>query len=742
MWGSGMKLPVSTLASLAILLAASGCADFHLPRIDPSGEHLFICDSPPPAAVPCPPGTVPAPAPAAPAAIAPAPIAAVLANQPPVVAPPVVSPYSDVAVMLSPFRTVQPVGSQLVLLGGVRGGDGYLRTNRRLEWWLMPGSVGQFTGIGEKSFSDFLVGDFTQPRVISATSAVGNTTRVDQWVGGPGNKVHVARGQGWVTVSSPVEGVSKVTVVAPDVVLPTERTTSATIYWIDAQFGLPTPAIIPAGSKQSLTTTVWRQSNHCPRPGWIVRYETVCGPPAVFGPTGTPSIEVPTNEAGLGSVEIVQRDPSPGTNQVRVQVFRPADSCGQRLMVREGSVLVTWTAPSLGIRQMGPPTATVGETITYRIEVNNPGDLPARDVVATEEVPDGLSFLQANPAPVVEGRRLQWRLGDLAPRQQQIIEATFRTVQPGVVAHCIDVTGTGGLRSSHCANTNVLAAMPGPATIPKPATIPGPATTPAPGPGPTSPRPSPARAANSVLELTVTPPAQAVVGSKVTFNIVLGNRGPVPATGIEIRDTFGDGLELENQQRSPFTGRLGDLAPGQGEKFALVFRVTGPGRLCHHVEATAADGARAAADSCVTAIAAGPPAVPAPPTPPATIPGRLEVFVDNFNKVAAGKNQQFLVQITNQDDYPESDIVVTARIPSGSAAAGASGPSADISSQIEQGSVRFSPVANLPPKAKLNYRVVVTTSRPGPISLRVEATSRRQTQPAVGEKTVEVLPAE
>ena len=83
-----------------------------------------------------------------------------------------------------------------------------------------------------------------------------------------------------------------------------------------------------------------------------------------------------------------------------------------------------------------------------------------------KQVPDGLSFLQANPAPVVEGRRLEWRLGDLAPRQQQIIEATFRTAQPGVIAHCVEVTAAGGLRSSHCANTTVLAAMPGPATTP------------------------------------------------------------------------------------------------------------------------------------------------------------------------------------------------------------------------------------------------------------------------------------
>ena len=171
---SGMKLPVSILAGIAILLAVTGCADFRLPRIDPSGEHLFIYDPPPPAAVTCPPGTVPTPAPCCPCAPLPPPrlrrCPAPLRPWPAAVAaPPVVSPYSDVAAMLSPFRTVAPVGGQVVMLGGVRGGDGYLRTNRRLEWWLVPGSVGQFTAIGENSFADFLVGDFTHPRLVSAT---------------------------------------------------------------------------------------------------------------------------------------------------------------------------------------------------------------------------------------------------------------------------------------------------------------------------------------------------------------------------------------------------------------------------------------------------------------------------------------------------------------------------------------------------------------------------------------------
>ena len=125
-------------------------------------------------------------------------------------------------------------------------------------------------------------------------------------------------------------------------------------------------------------------------------------------------------------------------------------------------------------------------------------------------------------------------------------------------------------------------------------------------------------------------------------------------------------------------------------------------------------------------------------------PGRLSVRVDNLNKVTAGKNQQFLVQITNQGDSAENDVIVTARIPPGSTAdpLDTRGPSPDVRFERDLGLVRFSPLAELPPKATINYRVAITTSMPGPISLRVETSSRRQTRPAVGEKTVDILPAE
>ena len=431
--------------------------------------------------------------------------------------------------------------------------------------------------------------------------------------------------------------------VAPEVVVPAERVKSATIYWIDAQFGLPTPAITPAGTKQALTTTIWRQTNRSPRPGWIVRYEVACGPPAVFGSEGKPWIETLTNETGQASAEIIQKDPSPGTNQVRVQVFRPADSCGQRQLVREGSVLVTWTAPSLGIRQFGPATAAIDQNVTYHVEVSNPGDLPARDVVATEEVPEGLSFLQANPPPVVDGRRLQWRLGDLVPQQKLLIEATFRTMRPGAISHCVEVTGAGGLRSSHCADTNVLAAVPAPATEPPP------------GPAATRPGPSPTPAARATLEVKVTTAeANVAVGSDVTFDVVLTNRGTATATGINVRDTFDAGLEP--QEGSPTTGSLDDLAPGHGATFAFTFHVARLGQLCQHVEVTAAGGARAVADSCITGVAAASRPGPGPGT---ASPGNPTVSVSGPATSTVGKSVVFSAEITNLGQKPLTNLVVS-----------------------------------------------------------------------------------
>ena len=328
-------------------------------------------------------------------------------------------PWDDVAVDVHPRETVAPVGSEVVLVAGVCGPDGYLRTNRRLEWSIDPGSVGQFVAVGETGLVDLLLGDFNWPRKITNTFAIGSTlrsnVRLNRGTCRPEENVYVLRGQGWISLTSAVEGTSNVTVFAPEVYTWDARLRSAMIHWVDAQWRFPPPAINPAGSRHVFTTTVTRQSNQTPCERWRVRYEIVGGPPAGFAPDGATAVEVPTDPAGQASVEIFEKEPKHGTNKICIQVIRPGDlpgADGQRLVVGTGTTMKTWTAADLAVKLSGPPAATPGATLTYRIEVWNPGDLPAKDVVAVEGVPDGLTYLSSNPpaeaaraaTPVAAGR--------------------------------------------------------------------------------------------------------------------------------------------------------------------------------------------------------------------------------------------------------------------------------------------------------------------------------------------------
>ena len=329
--------------------------ELHAPRIDPTGEHLFVPESSRPATVPC---LTPVASP-----VAAVPVAAVPVVRTAAARPVVPGPNSKIAVTLSPLNAVAPVGSEVVLVAGVQAGDGYLRTNQRLEWSIGPGCVGQFVAVGENGITDLLVGDFNRPRIVRNTFAVGSTTRRPEQVhrGNMPLAVNVLPGQGWVSVGSLREGTTVVTVAAPEVEIPAGRARSAVIQWIDAHFGFPPAAMARAGSQLTLATTVTRQANSCPHIGWIVHYEIVGGPPAGFAPAGAVSIEVPTDAAGRAAAMIEQTQPAPGVSQIRIQVIRPsgptAGTVGERLLVGTGGTRVAWMgmAPGPGPAAMAAP---------------------------------------------------------------------------------------------------------------------------------------------------------------------------------------------------------------------------------------------------------------------------------------------------------------------------------------------------------------------------------------------------
>jgi uncharacterized repeat protein (TIGR01451 family) len=625
-WTSGR---LAIVAAMLCALAASGCAIPRSSGIDPTGERLFAA-SPPVAA---PPALVAAPPPVA---VSPALVAA---PPPPNVGRPNEAyfdqplgplPWEDAAVHLHPHETVAPVGSEVVLIAGVCGADGYLRTNRRLEWSIDPGSVGQFVAVGETGLVDLLLGDFNRPRKITNSFAIGSTlrgnTRLNRGTCNPESNVYVLRGQGWISITSPVEGTSHVTVFAPEVYRWDARIRAAMIHWVDAQWRFPPPAINPAGSRHVFTTTVMRQSNQTPCERWRVRYEIVGGPPAGFAPDGATAVEVPTDPAGQASVEIFEKEPKQGTNKICIQVIRPGDlpgANGQRLVVGTGTTMKTWTGADLSVKQTGPPVGNPGATLTYRIDVCNPGDLPAKDVVATENVPDGVAYVGSNPPAETAGRQLRWRLGELGPRQRRTIEVSLRAEKPGSVANCCEVTAAGGLKAADCATTTITMAS---------------------------------------LDVRISGPAQAAVGSQAAFQITVTNLSQTPATKLHIQDRLDPGLEhpAVNRDNVIEQRELLDLAAGTSQRINVTVRVAKAGRLCQTVEVTGRDIAMATAQACVMGVGGGAPGQAAPgvapppggaqqpktPAAPAT-PTLVVKKSCSSKQFVVGETARFTIEITN-----------------------------------------------------------------------------------------------
>ena len=141
----------------------------------------------------------------------------------------------------------------MVLLAGLRNPCGQYAPEEPIEWILSPESVGHFVEVGQES--DYLLCHWRHnaSRKLTNDYAIGRTARHDQVITrgnvDPGDDVAVLRGQSWLAVSSPTEGVSLVTAVAPEAAGWDRRQQTSEIYWVSAQWQLPRRPPLERGSR-------------------------------------------------------------------------------------------------------------------------------------------------------------------------------------------------------------------------------------------------------------------------------------------------------------------------------------------------------------------------------------------------------------------------------------------------------------------------------------------------------------
>ena len=516
----------------------------------------------------------------------------------------------NAALYLHPREVVAPIGSEVILVATVVGPDGYTTTNERVEWSIAAGGVGEFVQVGKGSWLNWLVLDFTRARKLCTTFAITSTlrrpVRLTRGTADMQDDVLVQPGQAWVSVSSPTEGVSYVSAFAPSVAPWGQRRQTARIHWVDAQWTFPAPSIQPAGSRHTLTTTVLGRSDGRPRRGWLVRYEILDGPTAGFAPDGARVVEVATNEAGQASVELFQAQPSPGSNRIQIQILRPSAGGGPesaRLVLASGMTTCTWSAPQLAVRVIGPSVASVGSSVRYTLEVSNPGDLLAEGVRLAVQLPEGATFVGSTPPGQLTGLLLQWEVGTLGPGQVQRGEVILRADRAGGWNICAEAVSPRGLRARQCASTTIS---------PVSATSPTATSSPA-GAGPSTSLGTPS-GVQRPIELRISAPSQAALGQQVQFDILVINRTPGPISGLVIRNRFGPGFRHEMAPTGVMERSLPELPAGGQQQFYLTLQVVQTGQVCHTVELYQGATLLESRQVCLNAVAGG-------PSGPVSLPG-------------------------------------------------------------------------------------------------------------------------
>ncbi|RMF44063.1 MAG: hypothetical protein D6753_03495 [Planctomycetota bacterium] len=593
------RLPVWCMGFWLLWLGlnALGCARLQLPAIDPTGSRIFL---PPPNSTQLTlprlreqdgqPGIIPDPVFDRP----PPPPPCVDASGAPICN--LFDPQRRIArevqrrfrkpgaageIQLTPMRVVAPVGGEVVLLAGICGPDGNLVKRQPLEWMLSPDSVGTIIEVGDEDRSLLMrTVRFRDPKVekVDVDFARGRTSSKSGLItrGSPdcNDDIPLLEGQTWLSLSSPSEGISRITVLAPESEIWDRRRQTATIYWVDAQWEFPAPVIRRSGEPATLITRVTRAENLVPAEGWIVEYTIVDPTVATFDPTtSTVKASVRVNADGQAPVTVYAQPGGHGTTAVIVDVIRPEqpEDSLPRLVLGRGQTTVTFSAPALVLDVSGPGTGAVGQALTYRAIMGNAGDVDAENARLLLRIPAGTRVTSRSLQPTTEtDDYLVWDQGILAAGRQLEVTVTLEALQPGVFDVLFQAEAAGGLSAQKAVRTEV---------------------------------------AQPSVQVRFAPAggvAQAEVGQTVDYEIDIQNAGRQAITGIRILIESDPGLPEANTGETRVEQEIPVLQPGETRPIGIAFRVQQAGQLQARLRVFAGDQLLAEKSANILGVAAAP----------------------------------------------------------------------------------------------------------------------------------------
>ena len=613
----------------------------------------------------------------------------------------------------SPSVVMAPVGGEVVLLAGVCGKDGYLVKSQPIEWTIAPESVGHFVEVGDTRH--IRLGSLgSTPKKITSTYAVSTTSshfqRITRGTPDEADDIRLKKGQGWVSVTSPIEGTSHITIMAPEAEMWDRRRRSAVIHWVDAQWSIARPVVARAGDPQVLVTKVTRNSSQTPATGWIVRYELLDGPPVNFAKgtynadTGAVeggalldanAIDVPVDARGYAAVQVIEknRGGQPGISRFNVRIIRPAETSGELPELQVGSDVtsVTWVGAGLQINVEGSKVANVGTPLEYRVRVTNIGQVVAKDAAITLNHPASINFVASSLSEARFGQRVEWRLGELAPGAVSEFTVQMDATVSQVADLSFTATATGVNPATALMQTQVY---------------------------------------QKTLDVRLTPETvDAAIGQPVTFNIDVANLGSVPMAAVVLRDEFDVGLEEQATKRpEPVEQNLGDIQPGKSKSVAITFIPRRVGRLQHRLIVTTnnGQGQKQLRIGTVNVSQA------------ATVAPKLDVRVSAPSPQQVGQQFTAQVEVKNVGDVATSQYQVVANYGGSLTPLQASDPRREA---LDRNQIIWNAPRELLPGQSQVFQIVFQANRPDEAALFAANVLFGNRQKAVNQMTLRIVAA-
>ncbi len=102
--------------------------------------------------------------------------------------------------------------------------------------------------------------------------------------------------------------------------------------------------------------------------------------------------------------------------------------------------------PVLQISRSGPQRQYLGRPISYEIVIQNKGDGAARDTMLEEQIPGGVTNIEATSGAQFMSSKLVWEIGTLQPTETKRVRVSYTPMQEG------DVVATA-TATAYCAET-------------------------------------------------------------------------------------------------------------------------------------------------------------------------------------------------------------------------------------------------------------------------------------------------